>query len=247
MRPDQDRGGGPARRARGSAGTAPSRPRCPGSRRPTSACRRWSEWRARPRPGWSGPAARCGRGPARDRSGPRARPRTRGSGRARPPPGSDGGPRKSISIVSCSAHRDRPARRVDEAGLRVRVQDDRPSREARHDGEGQARQLLAAGAQQEREARRTTLSRPVVMLASPSSTAALRTVAAGRTKVSNSWATPGRGSKAFGPCATTGTTTLPARRIASASAPSSGRCASKKIAKATTRGAAGRRASSASA
>ena len=48
--------------------------------------------------------------------------------------------------------RNRPARRVDEAGLRVRVQDDRPAREARHDGEGQARQLLAAGAEEEGKA-----------------------------------------------------------------------------------------------
>jgi len=163
-----------------------------------------------------------------------------------PPPGSDGGPRKSISIVSCSATgivrpaawtRPASARASRTTGRRVK----RATIVSARLGSSSPRARRRSGS------RRTTLSRPVVTLASPSSTAALRTVEAGRTKASNSWVAPGRGSKAFAPCATTGTITLPARRIASASAPSSARCASKKIAKATTRGAAGRRASSASA
>ena len=62
---------------------------------------------------------------------------------------------------------------------------------------------------------------------------------AGRTNTSKRCATPGPGSKSRAPCATTGVTTLPARRIACASSPSSGRAASKKTPKAATRGPAG--------
>jgi hypothetical protein len=83
---------------------------------------------------------------------------------------------------------------------------------------------------------RTTLSRAAEMLARPSPAAASRTSRDGRTKIWNRWATPGTGSRFSGPWATTGMTTLPARRTAAASSPSSGRSASKKISNAITRG-----------
>jgi hypothetical protein len=149
--------------------------------------------------------------------------------------GSDGGPRKSISMVSCSATGiARPAACTkpgvgsasNTVGRRVKWATMVSGRLG----------TCSAPARSRRGRLRTTLSWLVVMLASPSSRAPRRTVSAGRTKVSKSWATPGRGSKARGPWATTGTITLSARRIASARSPSSGRSASKKIAKAITRG-----------
>jgi hypothetical protein len=100
-----------------------------------------------------------------------------------------------------------------------------------HDGEREARYLLAAGAEQERQA-----PHHAVLAGGDVGQALVEGAAAGRTKSSNSWATPGRGSKARGPWATTGTITRPARPIASASAASSGREASKKIANAMIRG-----------
>ena len=184
---------------------------------------------------------------SRTDSGSKVPSRTSTSGMMRngpPPPGSDGGPRKLMSIESRSATGIvRPAAwRSPPDGAASMTRGRRVYRATTTT----AKLGTCSSPTRSRSGRpRTTPSRAAVTFTIPSSRRASRTAPVGRTNRSNSCATPGRGSKAPAPWATTGVITVAARRSAADSSSSSARAASKSTARPISLGEAAWRTSTA--